>query len=142
MPELSRVESLLVIGTGSAGCRHLMNAAAAGVGDLSVFRSGVERRSLPCDVRAETNLRFALSRKPQAAVIANQTSLHIDAALAAARAGCHLLIEKPISDTFAGIEELQQTIDEQDLVVMVGYQFRFHPTLQQIRSWLPERVDS
>jgi predicted dehydrogenase len=138
MLELSRIESLLVIGTGSSGCRHLMNAAAAGVADLSVFRSGVERRSLPCDVRAETNLRFALSRKPQAAVIANQTSLHIDAALAAARAGCHLLIEKPISDTVAGIEELQQTIDEQDLVAMVGYQFRFHPTLQQIRSWLME----
>src|SRR5262249_50140727 len=140
MPELSRVESLLVIGTGSAGCRHLMNAAAAGVADLSVFRSSVEQRSFPCNVREETNLRSALARKPQAAVIANHTSLHIDAALAAARAGCHLLIEKPISDAFAGIEELEQTIEEQNLVSMVGYQFRFHPTLQQIRSWLVEEA--
>ena len=33
---MSCVESLLVIGTGSAGCRHTLNAAAAGVPDVRV----------------------------------------------------------------------------------------------------------
>jgi predicted dehydrogenase len=116
----------------------MANAAAAGIADLSVFRSGVERAPLPENVRVETDLGVALSRKPQAAVIANQTSLHIDSALAAARAGCHLLIEKPLSDAFMGIEDLRQEVAHRSLVAMVGYQFRFHPSLQQVRSWLLE----
>jgi predicted dehydrogenase len=115
-----------------------MNAAAAGVADLSVFRSGVERGPLPGNVRVETDLNAALSHKPQAAVIANQTSLHVNSALAAATAGCHLLIEKPLSDAFIGIEELRNAIELQSLVAMVGYQFRFHPSLQQVRRWLWE----
>jgi predicted dehydrogenase len=140
MSELNCVESLLVIGTGSAGCRHLMNAAAAGVAELSVFSGAVERRPLPGQVRVETDLSSALSRKPQAVVIANQTSLHVNSALGAARAGCHLLIEKPLSDAFAGLDELQREVADQNLVAMVGYQFRFHPTLQQIRSWLMDEA--
>jgi len=136
MPELSRVESLLVIGTGSAGCRHTVNAATAGITDVSVFRSGVERGPLPRNVRVEADLTSALARQPQAAVIANETSLHINSGLAAARAGCHLLIEKPLSDAFEGIDELRRVVTDQSLVAMVGYQFRFHPSLQQIRSWL------
>src|SRR5215813_13033231 len=113
MPELKQVESLLVIGTGSAGCRHLMNAEAAGIEDLSILSSETERRKLSGNVRVETDLGSALSRKPQVVVIANQTSLHINSALAAARAGCHLLIEKPLSDAFAGLDELQREVADQ-----------------------------
>lgn len=135
---MSAVTSLLVIGTGSAGTRHIVNAAAAGVPDVSAFRSSSKRRPLPEDVRAETDLIDALSRKPQAVVIANETSLHVHSALAAARAGCHLLIEKPLSDALAGIEELRREVVDQSLAAMVGYQFRFHPLLCQVRSWLLE----
>ena len=140
MAELNRVESLLVIGTGSAGCRHIVNAAAAGIADVSVFRSGMDRGPLPGHVRVETDLTSALARQPQAAVIANETSLHVNYALAAARAGCHLFIEKPLSDAFMGIDELRRVVCDQSLVAMVGYQFRFHPSLQQIRSWLWEEA--
>jgi predicted dehydrogenase len=137
---LSHMESLLVIGAGSVGCRHLMNAAAAGVADLTVLRTGVQRRPLPGSVRVETDLNDALARQPKAAVIANPTSLHVDAALAAARAGCHLLIEKPISHTAAGIAELRQEVAGQGIAAMVGYQFRFHPSLRQIKSWLRQEA--
>jgi predicted dehydrogenase len=116
----------------------MVNAAAAGVADLSVFRRGVRRGALPGNVRLETDLDTALSHRPQAVIIANQTSLHVNSALAAARAGCHLLIEKPLSDAFIGIEELRQEVADQSLVAIVGYQFRFHPSLQQVRAWLRE----
>ena len=137
---MSQLDSLLVVGVGSVGCRHLMNAAAAGVADLTVLRTGVERRPLPRNVRVETDLDCALSRRPQAAVIANPTSLHVDSALAAARAGCHLLIEKPLSHAPGGIDELRKEVEHQGLAAMVGYQFRFHPSLRQVRSWLMEKA--
>jgi predicted dehydrogenase len=117
-----------------------MNAAAAGVEDLTVLHNGAQRRPLPLGVQVETDLNHALSRKPQAAVIANPTSLHVDYALAAARAGCHLLIEKPLSHAPRGIDELRKEVADQGLVAMVGYQFRFHPSLRQVRSWLLEKA--
>ena len=137
---MSQVDSLLVIGAGSVGSRHLMNAAAAGVKDLMVLHNGMQRRPLPQDVRVETDLNHALSRKPHAVVVANPTSLHIDYALAAARAGCHLLIEKPLSHAPRGIDELRKEVTNQGLAAMVGYQYRFHPSLRQVKSWLLERA--
>ena len=135
------VESLLVIGTGSIGFRHLINATVLGVPELAVFSTGigVGNGVVPDGVRVETDLEQALARGVRAVIIANPTSLHIESALPAARTGCHLLIEKPLSHTLAGIEELHRQIGTQQ-VAMVGYQFRFHPSLQQIRSWLEERA--
>ena len=48
-------------------------------------------------------------------------------ALAAAKAGCHLFIEKPLSHKFEGIEELAELGRRNNLTVFVGYQLRFHP---------------
>jgi len=119
----------------------LINATVLGVRELAVFSTGigVGNGVVPESVRVETDLEQALARGVRAVIIANPTSLHIESALPAARTGCHLLIEKPLSHTLAGIEELHRQIGTQQ-VAMVGYQFRFHPSLQQIRSWLQERA--
>ena len=92
-------ESLLIIGSGSVGRRHLINAQSMGVSNVSVFSTGfgVPQKPIPENVRVETDLDAALSCGVEAAVLANPTSLHVPFALAAARAGCHLLIEKPLS---------------------------------------------
>jgi len=131
-------DSLLIIGAGSAGHRHLLNAKALGVADLRVFRTGAgaSRARLPEAVSVETDLAHALSRGAKAAVIANPTSLHVESALQAARAGCHLLIEKPLSHALDGIPDLLLEIRRRRLVAQVGYQFRFHPGLQHVRHWL------
>jgi len=119
-----------------------MNAHELGVSDLSILRTGagVTAARLPDNARVLTDIDSALKNGVQAVVIANPTSLHIDSALAAAKAGRHLFIEKPLSHTLAGIEELQSQVYRQHLVAMVGYQFRFHPSLRQVRSWLQEKA--
>jgi predicted dehydrogenase len=139
---LKPVNSLLVVGTGSAGYRHLLNAKAAGVKDLAVLSTGtgVPAGPLPEDVRVENDLESTLASGISAAVIANPTSLHIDSALAAAKAGCHLLIEKPLSDALTGIKDLKKEVSAQGLVAMVGYHFRFHPSLRMISSWLVQKA--
>ena len=130
----------MIVGTGSVGYRHLMNAKALGIADLSVFStgSGVSTGPLPEHVRVETDLGRALSAGVQAVVIANPTSLHAETAIAAAVAGCHLLIEKPLSHSLRGIASLRHEVRTRNLVVLVGYQFRLHPALQQVRRWVRE----
>jgi predicted dehydrogenase len=127
---------LLVVGFGSIGRRHLANLQALGV-EVVLHRTGLGRREayLP-DVAIETDLEAAIRRRPAAAIICNPSALHVPSALLAARAGCPLFIEKPVSHSMAGVTELQGEIERQRLTAAVGFQFRFHPTLRQIREWI------
>src|SRR5215475_6128311 len=117
------MSSLLIIGTGSVGSRHLKNAAGLGLSDLSVLRtgSGATTNPLPQGIRVESGLERALQSGVTAVVVANPTSKHVACALAAARSGCHLLIEKPLSHELTGIDDLVAEVADRRLVAMVGY---------------------
>jgi predicted dehydrogenase len=122
----------LIAGLGSIGRRHLRNLLALGETDIVLFRT--HRSSLPDDeldgFPVETDLEAALEKhRPQAAIIANPTALHLEAAIPAARAGCHLLLEKPVSHSLEGLDELEAALREGGGQALVGYQFRYHPGL-------------
>ena len=127
---------LLIAGLGSIGRRHLRNLVALGQQDIVLYRTG--HSTLPDEDLAafpvETDLQAALAQQPDAVVIANPTGLHLDVAIPAARAGCHLLLEKPISDTLERVPQLQQALEQGGGQVLVGFQFRFHPGLQKVRQ--------
>jgi predicted dehydrogenase len=124
----------LIAGLGSIGRRHLKNLLALGERDISLYRT--YRGSLPDDefndFPVETNLQSALSKYPDAVIVSNPTALHLDVAIKAAEAGCHLLLEKPISHTAHGIDELQTAVKSNGVEVLTGFQFRFHPGLNKI----------
>src|SRR5262249_38276429 len=84
----------------------------------------------------EHDLSTALARKPIAVIISNPSSLHMNVALAAARAGAHLLIEKPLSHDLNSVATLEHLVAAQRLVAQVGFQFRFNPGLRQIKTWI------
>jgi len=130
----------LIAGFGSIGRRHLNNLRALGETDLVLLRS--HRSTLPDDdikgLPVETTVEAALAHKPQAVVIANPSSLHLDVAIPAAKAGCSILMEKPVSHNMDRIDELQSALKQGGGQILVGYQFRFHPGLQQVKAWLNE----
>ena len=131
----------LIAGLGSIGRRHLHNLLALGERDIVLYRT--HRATLPDDELAdfptETDLRRALARfRPDAVIVANPTALHLDVAIPAAQAGCHLLLEKPIAPDLQGVDALRCAVQENGVRVLVGFQFRFHPTLRQVRAWLQE----
>lgn len=89
---------------------------------------------------AHTSLDAALAVRPEIAFITNPISLHVPMAQRMADAGCHLFLEKPVGHCLAGLAELQATVQQRKLVAAVGYQLRFHPALQRIKTWLAEGV--
>lgn len=131
----------LIAGLGSIGRRHLHNLLALGEDDILLYRT--HQSTLPDDELAafptRTDLDAALAHKPDAVIIANPTSLHRVVALPAAKAGCHLLIEKPVSDSMDGLDELAAIVKRNACQVLVGFQFRFHPGLQKIAALLQHR---
>ena len=128
----------LIAGLGSIGRRHLRNLLALGERDILLYRT--HQSSLPDDELAElpvaADLEAALACRPEVVIVSNPTALHLAVAIPAARAGCHLLLEKPVSHTLAGLDELNEAVQESGSRVLVGYQFRFHPGLQKAAALL------
>jgi predicted dehydrogenase len=128
----------LIAGLGSIGRRHLRNLRALGEQDILLYRT--HRATLLDDELAglpeETDLRRTLDQKPEAVIIANPTALHLDVAIPAAEAGCHILMEKPISASLDRLDELQAALQRGGGKLVGGFQFRFHPGLQRIKKLL------
>ena len=127
----------LIAGLGSIGRRHFRNQIALGEKDIILLRS--HRATLPDDELAgypvETDIHEALKKhKPEAVIVANPTSLHLDVAIPAAEAGCHILLEKPVSDSLDRLDLLRKAAEKSGSRILVGFQFRYHPTLNKARE--------
>lgn len=126
----------LIAGFGSIGRRHFRNLLALGERDISFYRT--HQSTLPPDELAgfvvETDLQKALSHRPDAVIVSNPTSLHLDVAIPAAEAGCHLFLEKPISHSLARVDELREAASRGGGQVFVDFQYRFHPGLQRVHT--------
>lgn len=146
---------ILVVGLGGIGQRHLRNLRTllGPEAELSAFRvrglnhaltdkldiePGVEVAA-KYGVHVFQTLEDALAAGPDAAFVCNPTSLHVPVALRLAQAGCHLFIEKPLSHSLEGVEELLAVAKAKGLITMVGYQLRFHPLLAKLHGWVKER---
>lgn len=143
---------ILIVGLGGIGQRHARNLRTLMgqnvkllayrlrrntqmLTDKMQVENGIDVES-GLNIQVFTTLEDALAENPSAVIIANPTSMHLSVARAAAEAGCHLFVEKPISHTLEGVEELLGIIKEKKLVTLVGYQWRFHPMLEHIKNML------
>ena len=127
----------LIAGLGSVGRRHMRNLLALGEKDIVLLRT--RKATLPDDELAgypvETDLHEALKKhKPDAVIVANPTSLHLETAVPAAEAGCHILLEKPISGSTEGLSQLEEAVKKSGSKVLVAFQFRFHPGLMRAKQ--------
>ena len=116
---------ILMIGLGSIGQRHLRNIKRVYGEEAQILAyrvRGLKRTFSEYNIKSFDDLSEALLEKPDIAYITNITKSHIPCAIACAKAGCHLFLEKPISDSLDGIEELAKIAAEKKLKVFVGYQ--------------------
>ena len=131
----------LIAGLGSVGRRHLRNLIALGEKDIVLLRS--HHATLPDDELAgypvETNVYEALNKhNPDAVIVANPTALHLDIAIPAAESGCAILLEKPVANSLDRLNELQEVAQKSGSRILVGFQFRYHPTLRKSRELIQQ----
>lgn len=80
------------------------------------------------------SLQEALLIQPDIVFITNITSRHIECAIEAAKAGCHIFLEKPVSDSMKGIDLLRAEAEKNHVTVFVGYQYRYHICLLKLKN--------
>ena len=134
---------IAVLGCGSIGRRHLRNLHGLGARQLLAFDPSAEARATAV---AETlvpscgTLDEVWAWQPDVALVTAPPTSHVDLALAAAERGCHLFIEKPLSHSTAGVDELAAVVARRGLVAMVACNMRFHPGPAQVKALLQARA--
>lgn len=129
------INRVLIVGLGSIGKRHLRLARELlPSADIRVLRHTytdvIPEYANGCFFELEQALDYA----PDIAVVANPATYHIQIALAFANRGVHLLIEKPLSATIEGVQQLLEICNVKKIVLLTGYNLRYLSSLQRFRD--------
>lgn len=137
---MSQKTRVLVVGVGSIGERHLRCFQNSGRADVSLCEVNPELRGRITEsyrIRdSYPDLDSALNDRHTAAVICAPAHLHVPMARQLAEAGIHLFIEKPLSTSLDGIEDLRHTIARHGILAAVAYVQRAQPVLEAMRQSL------
>lgn len=129
--------TLLVVGCGSIGWRHLTNLRVLNAGDLIACEADEEtarRVEAHFGVRVYRRPEDALVAAPQAVLVCTPTHQHVAVARLAILAGAHVFIEKPLAASLDGVPELLGSLEGRGVVSLVGCNMRFHPGVSHLKA--------
>ena len=87
-------------------------------------------------LKASTDIEQALDDTVDSVVIATQHNIHASQTVKALEAGKHVFVEKPLALTHEEIDKIEASQKVANTMVMVGYNRRFSPHIQKIKSLL------
>lgn len=92
------------------------------------------------NVKSFENLTELLSQtKPELVVLATPSSLHAEQTILAAKAGCHVMTEKPMATRWNDALQMVSACDKADVKLFVIKQIRFNPLLQRLKKAIEQR---
>jgi predicted dehydrogenase len=133
----SRPQSALVVGAGSIGRRHLGNLQRLQIPRLLACDPNPDRVSYVHEhfgAEGVSDIEAGLSRHPDVVLICTPPNRHVKQTLLAVREGAHVFVEKPLSDSAAGLDELIAQEQKSGAIVQVGYNLRFHPPVMKLKE--------
>ncbi|MFH1979274.1 MAG: Gfo/Idh/MocA family oxidoreductase [Patescibacteria group bacterium] len=122
---------IVIFGFGSIGKRHYKNLLSLGIEEenISIYDPAIkEYEKLP-------NL-----KNYNIVFVCSPNNFHVEQSLLAAKAGCHLFIEKPLSHNSKNIKKLINTCKKKKLTNMVACNFRFHPVIKKMKTLLDQNI--
>ncbi|MDR3128041.1 MAG: Gfo/Idh/MocA family oxidoreductase [Bifidobacteriaceae bacterium] len=148
---------ILFIGLGSIGQRHLRNIiqllptlpeilAVRRIKKVPFLNEKMEINGTTEDLINKynilefENIDLALNNNPDLVYITNPSIFHITNAKLAMKNNCSIFIEKPLSSNWEGVEDLLNTNSKNKNRTLIGYQFRFHPAMKEIKSILEKKL--
>ena len=69
-------------------------------------------------------------------VVATPAKTHYEIALKIIHAGCHLLVEKPVTLNIKDAQHLKEAAEAQHVNLMAGHVLLFHPAIQKLKEML------
>lgn len=134
----SRALGLGIIGTGLMGTIHAQcyakEKACRLIGYYNPTPSKAEALAaqLGGEVFADVDELLADDRIDAVSITSPQ-AVHEQQVIAAAKAGKHILCEKPLALTPKELDRIEETVKNSGITLMVAHQLRFHPVINQVR---------
>ena len=132
-----------IIGCGEMGHIHARCISEIGTATLSAF----------CDTdlqKAETLLKYSqnayVCSDPErllrddsidAVYVCTQNDSHASLGISAARAGKHIMMEKPVAMSLADCDALRNAVEKSGILFMTAFKLRFYPSVQRVREFIP-----
>lgn len=130
--------TVLVIGCGSIGKRHarLLNERP----DVQVWVCDALEANLQAALEQAPgatpymDYQQALADRPDAVFVCTPNHLHAPMAIAALKAGCDVLCEKPLADTVQNAQTIADAAAASERMLQVGYSLRSHAGLKRVQE--------
>jgi len=136
---------IAVFGAGVVGklrCDTVINNAhteLVGVADSERARAEVAAKGT--DAAVATDYRELLnSSQPDAVIISSPVHLHEEMCIDAFNAGCHVLCEKPLSNSEESCRRIVAAAKEKSLTLAVGFNHRYYPSVQYLTQCLKDGI--
>jgi 1,5-anhydro-D-fructose reductase (1,5-anhydro-D-mannitol-forming) len=126
-----------IVGLGWVSTEFIVPAIAASSDSRLVAcatRDPAKARTLGCERVYPSHLELVRDREVDVVYVATPNALHKDAVLAAARAGKHVLCEKPLAMSVSDAREMQRACDEAGVVLRAAFQIRNEAILHRVRE--------
>lgn len=131
MPGTRDQPTVAVLGQGSIGRRHARLLLELGC-DV-IVHDPAATAAVVAGTRWAADEAQALAGA-EMAIVASPTSEHLAQARRVVRAGCHVLVEKPLAVTADGVEDLLDAARAADVAVAVAMNLRHHPGPAGVRA--------
>jgi myo-inositol 2-dehydrogenase/D-chiro-inositol 1-dehydrogenase len=132
---------IALVGTGRIGRIHAENLAkslpeAQFVAVTDINRASAEQCAREYRIPSVAAAYQEILRRDDidAVAICSNTDTHADYIVEAAKAGKHVFCEKPIALDLASIDRALAAVEAADVMLMVGFNRRFHPNFKRVRD--------
>lgn len=128
-----------VIGIGKWGKNHLRSLSEIDCDLVGISDVDIKKKQLA----EERGIEFfedytKLLEKVDAVTVATPTDLHYEVVTDCLNAGKHVLVEKPIATTSKQSKKLTDLANSKNLILSVGYLFRFNNSIKRVRELVKE----
>ncbi len=129
---------VVIVGLGSIGRRHARllkerdDTTIEGVEPNT--DSLAECKDKLGDFTSYTSFDAMLKSAPEIVLIATPFQLHAEQTVKALDAGCHVLCEKPMSDSLDDAKKMKAAADKNKRILNIGFNLHFSPCLQKLKA--------
>ena len=128
---------VIIVGFGSIGQRHCKNLLDESNAEIFLCtKHNIKNFKNTKRIQNLHSLEKCLKNQPEIGFVCNTNNLHVETAIKLAKNNCHLLIEKPLSNSLKNITSLLSLVKKNKLVTLMGFNLRFHPCLIKVKQLL------
>lgn len=143
---MSSTLRVAILGCGSMGNIHAQclsqidGVRLRALCDADEARARALARSFPADVITTDPEHIFADDAIDAVYICTYHDTHSDLAIRAARAGKHVLMEKPLALTLDECYSVGNAVEKYGITLMTGFKMRYYPSVARAREFIPSPI--